>query len=527
MPLVTVPTAAALPSCSIPALNTYEDVNKPEPPALPKPKVENLPPLPRDEQHLDINSEIQQTYQKVDFDDHDSYHEKSRDNRRSRQENEEENWDELVGTVPKKYESKRERSHSPDRRYSSYERDRRHNSRKHDHRSERSRDRRHRRRSPSDYYERDRRPSHRDHRHRRGNYREYDDYNKSNYYPSMPYDATYNYSHYAAQYQYNAVPGHQYNWQPPPPTDKRLEDIPAPPPIPPPPPPPADDQEEENWDDLVGGPESAANTSVSNEEMKEKVEDEEESNLDLDTRIAMMFKGKSLGAAPPFLQLDSEDEESDKAIVQENQNNQTSEKPTDDHKNGETRPCGGTSPKTTKAAKEKLDAKSNNSNNNNKNIKRERKSIKAEGASDISSSDDELLAKISPEGSLADTKLEEEMSLSSLSSTNSKTEEMKQVEPTLTSTNPYYPGAPGYIYASTNAPYPYNAPYNYGYNPYQFMGAYGAQYMAGFSVPNYSQQKPQEDGDPYEKTIGQVLERMAEELKHILKKDFNKRMIEG
>lgn len=345
----------------------------------------------------------------------------------------------------------------------------------------------------------------------------------------MPYDAaTYNYSSYAA-YPYQGASS--YSWQPPPPAEKRNDDAPAPPA---PPLPPADD-EDENWDDLVDGAQKMSSV-VSSEE---KPEEDEESNLDLDTRIAMMFKGKSLGAAPPFLQLDSDDEENGKDAIETSQVIATTskdEKTTTtkelEQRNGD-KLSAGTPPKSPFMLTDETSKRSLVLKNSNK-----RKVIKAEGTSDISSSDDELLAKevYSPIDALG-TKMVEEMSLSSLSSTKSiKHEEpitgvaegKVELQQSSAAIN-YYPGAPpGYFVHPSSQAYPYN--YNYGYNHYQsyISAEYIQQYMAGFSLPSYGHHKPHEDGEnPYKKAVSQVLDRMTEEMKQILKKDFNKRMVEG
>lgn len=142
---VTAPAPAALPSCSIPALNTYEDVNKPEPPALPKAKVD-LPPLPKDEPPLENVPEpppLPMYAQKTN----------KLGRERRRVDDSDENWDDLVDNGYKETRgTQHERSRSNERRY--YDKDRRPHRRHHS--RDRSRERRHRRRSDRspDYYER-------------------------------------------------------------------------------------------------------------------------------------------------------------------------------------------------------------------------------------------------------------------------------------------------------------------------------------------------------------------------------------
>lgn len=75
------------------------------------------------------------------------------------------------------------------------------------------------------------------------------------------------------------------------------------------PPPPANDVEED-WDNDDASKSTTA-TKRDDEKSSKKMEDEDQSTIDLDTRIAMMFKEKSFGAAPPFLQMEDSDPEVD------------------------------------------------------------------------------------------------------------------------------------------------------------------------------------------------------------------------
>ncbi|XP_055375498.1 histone-lysine N-methyltransferase SETD1 isoform X2 [Condylostylus longicornis] len=307
--------------------------------------------------------------------------------------------------------------------------------------------------------------------------------------------------------------------------------------------------------------------------------EDEHSNVDLDTRIAMMFKEKSFGTAPPFLQLD-DDEENEEGEI-------------DDSK-----------------AKSKR----------KKEIKCIEKSSQ-DGASDISSTDDEILAKgtSSPLNKPCKKGLREReddhMSLSSLSSHDGKLggipippqppEEQPPLPPNtppplptdlppMPPTVPFnQPPPPGYQVDSQSTYYypPYNAYQSGNYFPNS-----GAQHTTGYIHPyfpsfpgnaamlssgnpnhyiatthssgypnNYyansshyprfsnlnNYQRPPFDynyyhyngmaqkldgqisnsetpkHNPHEKSIAKIVERVTNELKQILKRDFNKKMIEN
>lgn len=267
-----------------------------------------------------------------------------------------------------------------------------------------------------------------------------------------------------------------------------------------------------------------------------QAEQDDSSNIDLDTRIAMMFKEKSFGAAPPFLQLDDSESDTEKDT---NHREQTDVDMIDES--------------TSKSGIDKM-VKSETAQIEQRKIKVEKSNC--DDASDISS-DDEILLKeadaIRAKLKLVDAKADDDrMSLSSLSSTDEKVS-VKQLsgemasgsssaQPPMPSTND------GYYRASDEAPYYYANGTNSSYNPYgnQYSMPHGYMqpYISGFAglipgsynVPadelagNSSAAPPSPETvnkkDPNELKVKAVIDRVIKELRQILKKDFNKRMIE-
>lgn len=295
-------------------------------------------------------------------------------------------------------------------------------------------------------------------------------------------------------------------------------------------------------------------------------DDNSGSALDLDTRIALMFKDKTFGAAP-FLQL-SDGEEEDKREEGEM---------ADDSRDGsiktEFKPEGVSSPATdadTKVKKETIKVEP----------------PKEEGASDISSSEDDILAKESPPPKPPSKPYMEDiikrdndqMSLSSLSSNDGKVEDTgapplppepaPDAPPPPESIAPYvyppgigpgmgYPPAPpgtdpSYYYSQSYSQSSYEQ-YQSGYYQNSYMqtpyvpgltGAYPYQtYYSGsgkreayneddryrsYSSSERSRERSQrKKHNRYEEAITAVIDRVTAELKQILKKDFNKKMIEN
>lgn len=188
------------------------------------------------------------------------------------------------------------------------------------------------------------------------------------------------------------------------------------------------------------------------------------------------------------------------------------------------------------------------------------KRLVGDDASDISSSDDDILQKTDspPRDALPPAKDDDKMSWSSLSST-----EEKDLDPPPLPPIPHQPPLPqeppppppstkshtlhsesSYLYPSAAQSYYYPTS---GYNPYQpshqYMvphSAYMQPYVPGFPgiIPHtnymapmmYSPKKVEKNlskDDHYESTITTVINQVTAELKTILKRDFNKKMIEN
>jgi histone-lysine N-methyltransferase SETD1 len=166
---------------------------------------------------------------------------------------------------------------------------------------------------------------------------------------------------------------------------------------------------------------------------------------------------------------------------------------------------------------------------------KERKVKVDSDASDISSSEDELLAKGSYSPLLPPRKIsskqiivkdEDQMSLSSLSSTEPVKSE-SEIKSEFNSLN-----------ASTYGIHGISSYSNYNYYNHQFSAAHNHQwnhydyynYASGDSSRVKSEKDVQNNtdtGDPNEYACKKVIEKLIQELKQILKKDINKRMIES
>lgn len=281
--------------------------------------------------------------------------------------------------------------------------------------------------------------------------------------------------------------------------------------------------------------------------------------VDLDTRIALMFKGKSFGNAPPFLQMDSSDSETEKGSVVTGTRNEA------DEEEGEVNSDSN--------GKVSLKCSSNKNITDDKslNIKL---GVNQHGASDISSSDDEILLKkesYSPILPKPKKKEVDGMSVSSLSSNedgkqvNEKdnlssamvTSEMSvtgatasYIYPTNASTNPYYYPGNGYPSyppgdVATSAQYFPNPAYiqssylpGIGGSLSAFGASAGGTYSDAYRdaykfygsdgyttyISNHSDIYEE---DPYKRHIEEVVKKVSDELKQILKRDFNKKMIEN
>ncbi|XP_068623377.1 histone-lysine N-methyltransferase SETD1 isoform X2 [Battus philenor] len=295
---------------------------------------------------------------------------------------------------------------------------------------------------------------------------------------------------------------------------------------------------------------------------------DEPKNVDLDTRIAMLLSGAGSGGglAPPFLSLGiSSEEEDDERLPARIPDLDAHQPPSDDEGSGsedrgsiisvsvkkevDSEPLSNTpSPylsrefylECLKVTVERRVKEAHNKASNADKI-----------GSDISSSEDELLTGEKPRRSPAglpdkdqDNLDDDQMSLSSLSSTEAKIEEQVPAEAY------FYPALPAHPHAHPHAhahghlhPHPHPAYYQHIWPPTAYPPptyatpemamAYGAGYPPPSMLPHPYQTYPQpvhheqEIDNPYFPTINRVIDRVTAELKQILKKDFNKKMIES
>lgn len=257
-------------------------------------------------------------------------------------------------------------------------------------------------------------------------------------------------------------------------------------------------------------------------------EDDDQAKIDLDTRIALMFKEKSFGAAPPFLQLDdseSEDEKEDKPHLNTESKAATLDNTAD-----------ASVSNSFSALNIRKDAETADSKSGETKIKTEKMKCIEDGASDISSDDDLLLKG----GNSPTTKQDDDkMSLSSLSSTEDKSGHQANLQAMMPKQED---PSQQYFYAGTNPYYYPNGISSYdAYQQYMPQSQYMQSYVTGFSglIPNsyvqpeYSSHKienksyTESNEDKAEQIIAAASDRVTAELKQILKKDFNKKMIEN
>uniref|UniRef100_A0A182X396 [histone H3]-lysine(4) N-trimethyltransferase n=1 Tax=Anopheles quadriannulatus TaxID=34691 RepID=A0A182X396_ANOQN len=299
------------------------------------------------------------------------------------------------------------------------------------------------------------------------------------------------------------------------------------------------------------------------------------STLDLDTRIALLFKEKTFGGS--FLQLSDDEEEDRKQEMVPGSGGATAEDSThpdtshlkeepmdlDDAVTVSHRPPSPPPPMEVAQPPPPLPPPADEESYEPKQPKREPKieCLKEEGASDISSSDDEILAKDEDENSRSMPS--GEVKLASLD--DAKLGPLQPAAPPLpTEPAPAVPPPPEPIEgAGFSFLYPTNQYYSYGAQPASATSAYYPGYPTGFpgaplfnsyGMPAsggmyYASGKPADDGpsalleaagaagmkdrargtkrNRYEVVIDAVVERVVTELKQILKKDFNKKMIEN
>lgn len=319
--------------------------------------------------------------------------------------------------------------------------------------------------------------------------------------------------------------------------------------------------------------------------------DEEEhstNNVDLDTRIEMMFKGKTFGK---FLQLGSDSDEENKddensvpeiaeskldyemmqnmkkklSVCEEN--SRSSSKSVVENKNGtetermdteeiskdsvksslsSANPSTSTPPSAYESKKTYKQNRKLQKLKQSKEARRNRVKVDSD-ASDISSSEDDLLAKGSYSPATKPNvivKDEDQMSLSSLSSTEppKMEEEEKKDEKLVSAADPlasfiYPPGTQGAFFPTAagiqqSQTFPYNyqqmMTYQQNNNPYYY---YPYVSMQNYAYDPYRRQSSaasfQNQHNPYEGVVKKVVDQLVSELKVILKKDFNKKMVEN
>ncbi|XP_039232837.1 histone-lysine N-methyltransferase SETD1 [Drosophila yakuba] len=282
-------------------------------------------------------------------------------------------------------------------------------------------------------------------------------------------------------------------------------------PVQPPPPPP---EEIENWDEEEHHKNCFTSTAhygcaniqppvPSNVNYMTKLKsvtqlNSDPGNVDLDTRIALIFKGKTFGNAPPFLQMDSSDSETDKC---------------------------------------KPDVFSDVYSDSN-NSEHKKKSSDKNEASDISSDEEIIGKKDKSKTSLSEKEVDDDnMSLSSLSSHEDPIQTKEGAEKPIMSPyiyshsnqNPFYYHATGYGHYLSGIPSESTSRFfsNGAYMQSDYLKAVASFNFDSFSKPyNYHESALSDPNDGIRKKVKKVIGYIVEELKQILKRDVNKRMIE-
>jgi [histone H3]-lysine4 N-trimethyltransferase SETD1 len=277
-------------------------------------------------------------------------------------------------------------------------------------------------------------------------------------------------------------------------------------------------------------------------ERNKNATDEVEETVDLDTRIAMLFKTKSFeNVMPPSVLLNEseikieESSENSNSKVDSSRHSQKNSKSCDDSiieerqsnvgndnniEEGEIKENIMIKDEKTQVVNETGSSNSKKSNKKILKIPKCSKTCEEElDPSDISSSEDELLAKggFSPQQKNSNEN-DDRMSLSSLSSSESVKHEKNNAN-----TKFERPEA-SYMYPMGFSSYP-NYYYQHALQSFQYTNwNYDSSSSAYKNVHNKSF-KP--TNDPHEVAIKKVIGKLIHELKQILKKDFNKRMIEN
>lgn len=347
--------------------------------------------------------------------------------------------------------------------------------------------------------------------------------------PGYP-SSTYN------NYNYSFAQSSSSTWAPPPPSTLPEDSPPRPPPEP-----STDENDESEKDDSLRN--------------KTKPGDDDETTVDLDTRIAMLFKSKSFGSDVPSLFQLNEDsdtekqDETDQNIENKNSDESYNHKASIDGNNEQNeielaqlkikdepdRLEDGEITEVKKTPEVSDDSSistvpspyvsrsvfsKNRKFYKNRKLKRQTEKVKVEsGASDISSSEDELLAKGSYSPPLPPGLKNDEMSLSSLSSTEPIKEEI--VSKSMRDLSTTYPVG----FSSYDAAYYYQNSFHQFQQPNHWMAS--GEYDASAYYNQYKKVKPEDTTDPHEVAVKKVIDKLILELRQILKKDFNKRMIEN
>lgn len=425
-------------------------------------------------------------------------------------------------------------------------------------------------------------------------------HNETSYTTDLSYSGGSRYPQYD-YYGYSMTDYGQYGYPPPPITNSSYagattsEWVPPPPPpeekpktAPPPPPPAAGGKSVlddcDMWDDEAdaAAPLKAPSPAPPPEPPEPKLdppgteEENSSSALDLDTRIALMFKDKTFGAAS-FLQLSDGEEEEKKEDAETTE--ESKDVPAEVEVNVKEEKASTPEPEVVDTLPVSAPTL----------VKKEVKlePPKEEGASDISSSEDEILAKESPPAAkpfMEDIikRDNDQMSLSSLSSTDGKIIDDSKAPPLPNDPQPNVPPPPetdpfAYVYPpgigpamgyppappGTDPSYYYSQPYsqssyqqyqsgyyqqNYihpyvpgfpgGGYPYHFptshsyyspskKDSYSDERHRSYPTPGRERERERKKQNRYEEAIAAVIERVTAELKQILKKDFNKKMIEN
>ncbi|KAF5281886.1 hypothetical protein FQR65_LT14469 [Abscondita terminalis] len=327
---------------------------------------------------------------------------------------------------------------------------------------------------------------------------------------------------------------------------------------------------------------SNTNAGCASKKKEKEMEEKQEKTLDLDTRIAMLLKGKGTGGlAPPFLTLGGESEDEihlkpvsipiSASIDSDDDRSSVSlsdlpinPPPPDVEINttSSTEQNGVLSTTPSPFLSREIYMKCHRDGVEHALVARQKEVLETSAllkkiemdkiGSDISSSEDELLTgepienNYSPIYPSTNTKVEkddDQMSLSSLSSNEQKIEESKLDEipplphpPFPNSFNPYqqYQGYPGPPYAYPGTTYISAQDWRHAY-PMTATPMYFPQY------PQFSHYQPSQPFMPYQlpvrkiestnnphaPTINAVVQQITQELKQILKRDFNKKMVEN